>query len=361
MENSGKDKNIEIRDFSIISSAVIKNIADFLLNKISPRAKQILTLRFGLNGNEPKPLSAIGAKLNITRERVRQIEVDSLKKMKKMEKPKEHQMIEKKALEIINSYGGFCEKRKLKEKIKPGLTDSERRCLMIILNSSQNLKFEKADKQLEAYWHISKETNREIIAGFSIEIFNFLRNKKNPIKFADILKFAENLDKTFFQGDLGKKRLRMILSLNKNLQRNILEEWGLKKWNLISGKGSREKAFLVLKKYSEPMHFRILTAKINEHYNEKPTLAQTVHNELIKDDRFVQVGKGTYGLAEWGLMQGTVKDVIIKLLEEKEKAMRSEIITFVLSQKKVKETTIAVNLANQKIFKRDKEGNYFLI
>lgn len=45
----------------------------------------------------------------------------------------------------------------------------------------------------------------------------------------------------------------------------------------------------------KPMHFRDLTEEISSRFNKKVNVA-TCHNELIKDDRFILIGRGKYGL-----------------------------------------------------------------
>jgi len=52
-----------------------------LLNAIDERESTILRLRYGLNGNEPMTLKEIGQHVGLTRERVRQIEIESLAKL----------------------------------------------------------------------------------------------------------------------------------------------------------------------------------------------------------------------------------------------------------------------------------------
>jgi len=55
-----------------------------LLNKIEPREAEVLMLRFGLNGQKPLTLKQIGKKLGLTRERVRQIQKNALKKLNEL-------------------------------------------------------------------------------------------------------------------------------------------------------------------------------------------------------------------------------------------------------------------------------------
>ncbi len=47
---------------------------DKILSKLPTRERKIIEYRFGLNGEEPQSLSSIGEKLNLTKERIRQIE-----------------------------------------------------------------------------------------------------------------------------------------------------------------------------------------------------------------------------------------------------------------------------------------------
>jgi RNA polymerase primary sigma factor len=48
------------------------------------RARRVLALRYGLNGSDPMTLEEIGRRLGLTRERVRQIEIESLKSLAKL-------------------------------------------------------------------------------------------------------------------------------------------------------------------------------------------------------------------------------------------------------------------------------------
>ncbi len=63
-------------------------------------------------------------------------------------------------------------------------------------------------------------------------------------------------------------------------------------WPEIQPKTVRDRIYLALKKKNEPLHFRTIATLINQ-FNTKarPASAPTVHNELIKDGRFVLVGR----------------------------------------------------------------------
>jgi RNA polymerase primary sigma factor len=51
------------------------------LGALPPREREVVTLRYGIDGNEPRTLEEIGRRLGLTRERVRQIELDSLRRL----------------------------------------------------------------------------------------------------------------------------------------------------------------------------------------------------------------------------------------------------------------------------------------
>ena len=355
------EKEVDLTEQEEIKEELLENLVEDLLGNLSVRTRKVLNLRFGLDAKGKHSLNAIGKKMGITRERVRQIEIEGLKKIKKISKSDQYQKIIAKALLRLDFYGGFCEKRKLKEDIKKNLSDEERSYLMIIFNASNEMFFQKATMRAGAFWYDNKNILPKKVFEVEKIVFDFIERSGEPVLFENILKFALEFDQDFFDGETGKRRLRMILLLSRDAKVNILEQWGSRKWDRISGRSSRERAYLVFRKHQEPMHFRQLAVEINKHFKKRETLAQTVHNELIKDTRFVQVGKGIYGLAEWGLARGTVKDLIVKILKEKQKMPKEEIMNFILLHKRVKKTTIEVNLSNQNLFSRDREGHYFLV
>jgi RNA polymerase primary sigma factor len=51
------------------------------LAALSERERQVLVLRYGLDDDEPKTLEQIGRRLGLTRERIRQIEVEALRRL----------------------------------------------------------------------------------------------------------------------------------------------------------------------------------------------------------------------------------------------------------------------------------------
>ncbi len=355
--NSSKD------DFSnvIFSRSDIPSLVYEVLAGLNDRAQRIISIRYGLKG-EPSSLSAIGRKMGITRERVRQIEADSFSKLKEFPKSEKYKLLIKNAIKVIEKKGGFCEKSVLKESLIKEPTSIERNQLIFLLNSSSELHFKKGTLSLKGFWYKEKAFKIDNIIAIHKNLVDFFKKEKEIVDFNMIWKYIQGTSwGSFFEIPEGKERLKMILSLSKIIQNNLLNEWGLSNWRSIAERGSREKAHLVLKKYEKPLHFREITEHINFHWSHKRALPQTVHNELIKDERFVLVGRGIYGLSEWGLSGGTVRDLIVNFFKEKKEPHKKElIIKYVLKRKKVKETTVLVNLANQRYFNKDEAGRYFI-
>src|SRR3989338_7120196 len=123
-----------------------------------------------------------------------------------------------------------------------------------------------------------------------------------------------------------------MMAISKSLDKNVFGEFGLASWAEIHPRGVRDKSYLVLKKEGKPKHFREITQLINDaRFSPRKAHVQTVHNKLIKDNRFVLVGRGIYGLSEWGYEPGTVKEVIASLLRKEGPQSKENIVAHVMS------------------------------
>jgi RNA polymerase nonessential primary-like sigma factor len=65
------------------SYSSLKTDLETLMQDLTPQQKEVIALRFGLNDGKPLTLATIGTQLNISRERVRQIEREALSKLRK--------------------------------------------------------------------------------------------------------------------------------------------------------------------------------------------------------------------------------------------------------------------------------------
>ena len=87
LEDDPSVLRVDLRDYnadldSLVDNAILKSILDDVLGTLTPREEQIIRLRFGLDGDEPKTLEETAKVFNITRERIRQIEAKALRKLR---------------------------------------------------------------------------------------------------------------------------------------------------------------------------------------------------------------------------------------------------------------------------------------
>jgi len=145
--------------------------------------------------------------------------------------------------------------------------------------------------------------------------------------------------------------------MSKAVAKNPLGEWGRASSPNIRTRGVKDYAFLVMRRHGSPMHFKEVADSIGKTFNKKIHYA-TCHNELIKDARFVLVGRGMYALAEWGYKAGIAREVIAEILKRDGPLSKEEVVKKVNKERYFKNNTILVNLANTKYFKKNKSGLY---
>ncbi|MCX6755224.1 MAG: winged helix-turn-helix domain-containing protein [Candidatus Nomurabacteria bacterium] len=145
--------------------------------------------------------------------------------------------------------------------------------------------------------------------------------------------------------------------MSKKVGKNPLGEWGRASSPNVRTRGVKDYAFLVMRKNGEPMHFKEVADAITTTFGKKTHYA-TCHNELIKDSRFVLVGRGMYALAEWGYKTGIAREVIKDILKKDGPLSKEDVVEKVMKERYFKKNTILVNLQNPKFFKKNKNGLY---
>lgn len=334
-----------------------KVIVKKLLATLPERSKAVLEARFGLGITpERTTLEAIGKRYSITRERVRQIENHALGALKKTPAFVEANLAFEELESVIDSLGGIvCEDDLLKFMTKD---PSMQNYIYFLLVLGDPFKYRKEDDEAERCWYVDTE--------LADKVQTALQTLYKGLSDEELIPEGEMIDRLLkeLEGLNNKYRneevLKRWLSISKNIGKNPLGEWGHADSPNVKTKGVRDYAYLAVKKHGSPLHFREVAALIEKMFNRTAHVA-TTHNELIKDDRFVLVGRGMYALKEWGYTSGVVRDVVREILSEKGPLTKEEIIEKVLKERHVKPGTIIVNLQNQKYFKRGKDGRFSLV
>ena len=335
-----------------------KAVSKKLLSQLNPRTRDIVVHRYGLEHPEKMTLESIGKKYDITRERVRQIENFALASIKKSKEFKEHSFVFDELKAIVKELGSVVSEEALMRSISKDPIVQNHIALYLALGD--DFIKHKEDNNFEHHWSIDKDLSEKVhkaLGGLYGSI-----SPEELIKEEELYeKFLSHLEGVIDEYKNNREIINRYLALSKVIGKNQLSEWGHTSSPHIRARGIKDYAFLVLRSAGKPLHFKDVAQQINKTFKKKAHVA-TCHNELIKDSRFVLVGRGMYGLKEWGHAGGVVKDVITQVIEDAGKALtKEEIIDGVLAKRMVKPNTIIVNLQNAKLFKKDKEGRYSLL
>lgn len=333
-----------------------KQVTKQLLAVLPKRAQDVITKRYGLGTDvEKMTLESIGEIYGITRERVRQIENFALKTIRLSDALKEVTSSFEELRAIMVNMGGIVPEREYLEAIADD--KSTQNHLHFFLVVGDMFVKHKEDDEFTHRWTVDQETAKIVHESLrklyaSLEDSELIEESKMIDRFLNHLK---DVNETYKNDEI----IRRWLSISHRIARNPLGEWGVSHSPNVSARGIRDYAFLVLRKHGSPMHFTEVANAISSHFDRKAHIA-TTHNELIKDKRFVLVGRGLYALTEWGYSTGVVRDVIAEILKKNGPLTRDEIIEKVLRERYVKPNTILVNLQNTKYFKKTKEGKFTL-
>lgn len=334
-----------------------KQVIKRLLDVLPERAQEVVISRYGLGkGSEKMTLEAIGNKYGITRERVRQIESAALQSIRKSDTFKDEKVVFDELASFVDFLGGIILEDELLETIAQDKNTQNHIYFLLVL--SDLFKNKKEDAEFRRRWYLEEE--------HSSIVHNALKNLYKSLSDDALISESELINsflnelKDVNQKYRNEEIARRWLSLSKEIGKNPLGEWGVSNSSNVRAKGMRDYAYLSIKRHGSPMHFSEVAKTISELFNRKAHIA-TCHNELIKDKRFVLVGRGLYALSEWGYTKGVVKDVISGILEKEGPLTRKEIIDKVSRERYVKDNTILVNLQDSNFFKRDKDGTYSIV
>ncbi len=337
------------------------------LEGLPQRTANVVERRFGLNplvgGGKRETLEMIGKSHGLTRERVRQIEKDGFFEIRSH--IEEHQDISQNFKRILKSFGNFKEEKSFFASLTEEKFQNHIFFLLTIYNDFQRIP---ESKSLRSFWTIDK--NSAVLAKKIIkQTIGYLEKQKEPMalkKFFNLQELGKPVRNFKGEEKLKKKNIsnqffQSSIEISKEIQKSPSGLYGLKNWLEINPRGIKDRAYLVLKEEKTPLHFRRVADLIEKLPFPSLKIIQiaTVHNELIKDGRFVLVGRGLYALKEWGYEQGAVKDVIIEILKgSKIPLFKKEILNKVLKKRFVKGNTVLLNLNNKNYFFKDDEGRY---
>jgi DNA-directed RNA polymerase delta subunit len=336
-----------------VAAALKTAISDILSVIDQEREREIITRRFGLFERR-ETLEQIGELLGITRERVRQLEKAILIRLKiaaEEGKIPAVQDIERLVVRDLSENGRVARVQDIAARLTETAATAETKAHIAFLSelSPKLVVINENDN----YYHgvgIAENGDEKKIRSEVDTSVKTIKKHAEPVEIEtlhDMLSYE------------SPSQVRALASLSKLLA-SLKDVWGLVKWPTVNPKNILDKIYVILADNGKPMHFSDIAKHIkSSDFKRKDVTTQAIHNELIKDKRFVLIGRGIYALDSWGYSKGTVSDIITKVLKKAgEPLHRDEIVKRVLKSRQVKETTILLNLQSKAEFKRVAKATY---
>lgn len=391
------DQIIDNKKAEEVNNLDAVEIINSLFAKLTDRERDVLIRRYGLHSGKKETLESIGQAHELTRERIRQIETSSIKKLQNLKSLNAHvDNLKKVVSQLLEEHSGMMEKEYLlnslasfssggfRNKNHDEMVHKNYLNFLITkllhgefeeINSSKHFKpayklkyrdikhlEEIAEELVGIIYEVKEIFETEELIGKAQKIDSYHKNKEK-LTGENVIDISSVLKNDFFEEDPdtinSNKPIYSILKAMKRVEQNRFGHWGVHNSREIKPKTINDKIYLILKNNEKPMHFAEIADYINKiSFDHKIANAATVHNELILDSKYVLVGRGLYGLKEWGFKKGTVTDVISDILNQVGKPIsRNEIINKVLEKRVVKKATIILALMNRDRFVRI-DGGY---
>lgn len=333
----------------------VEQIVNDILGTIDrEREREIVSRRYGLFDRK-ETLEQIGELLGITRERVRQLEKAVVQKLKAQGEGGELPHISEVQtafVTAINDMGKVVRVRNLSEVFTEENSKLDQARIAFLAQLCPELTVIDDNDHFHNAVAVSVHHDEKKVKEMVTKLIDTIKEHGEP---AEIKTFATKA------GHTDNKHTESLASVSKHLA-TLNNRWGLIKWPMVNPKNIRDKIYVILKEHGKHMHFNEISEAIKgSDFKRKDVTTQAIHNELIKDKRFVLIGRGIYALKEWGYSKGTVADIIADVLKKAEEPLhRDEIVKRVLESRYVKETTILLNLQGKPQFKRVAKATYTL-
>ncbi len=341
-----------------------------VLKNLNEREKDVILKRYGIF-NKSETLEDIGKDYGLTRERVRQIQNQALRKILPI--LKEHQEIERimeKTKALLGSMGVKKETSfhlLLKENLN--LSEVNLKIYRFFALYSEKVIFHPADDDFHSFYARDQEIYTAARHTLKKLYLYFLENHQELFPQEKVIEISKKEIKLHLKKEPTPEEILDFLKILKHLAKNPFHDWGLKTHPFIVPTCLKDKIFLILKQEGKPLHYSQIYQKLNQLKEIKEEIIdpswqkeyniESLKNELIKHEDFVFVGKGTYGLKEWNLIPGSAKALMLEYLKIKKKVTRAELWQYLSSLRPIKKSSYYVYLKKLKP-KLKTEGNYLI-
>jgi DNA-directed RNA polymerase delta subunit len=351
------EKKINVEEGKVnLSSTKLQSVLEYC----KPAEQYVLVEKYGLVSWKAKPMQQIGKEFDMSRERIRQILNKSLTKVRRLlSQHSELESIIEQARELVKENNFMMKEEDLINKLLDNKVWLDYNELLLILSSDYDLYYIHRNKRFIKFFYI-EPVFEELLNDIHDTIYSLIKENKAPISEDKIFYKMKNLFSSKFQRNQSIKDVLDNEDFYKNiilLSRYLYTLDGLVWFAThaeVNPKTMKLKIEYVLSQAGSPLHYEEIAKRVKDTFNLESIKVPTIHNELVKNKEFINVGMWTYGLASWGYNGENTLEAIKAILAKAWRPMKtSEIAKEVLKERLVKEVTILLVLQkHQDIFER---------
>ena len=343
-------------DETDLRTSTISGALEYLLQELGPRQARVLDLRYGLKDGKRRTLEEIGLEFEVSRERVRQIQVKALRRLNHPSKRKYLEVISTLLENVFQKAGGILRESEILSRL--GITTignfHPAGLFRFVLQLSSKFVeigdeiWALAEYPLRYIPTVVENAVRLLEARRSRMRFNILVSEIKRV--SSITEAVPTLDSLFIEACIKAGPEVEVMS----------DGWcGLTKWRTRY----LDETVQVLRDEGKPLHYTVITKRVNDLLSNKRVSDHSVHALLQRWEAiFVRVEPGTYGLREWGLKSHPYYLRLIEaVLKQAGKPLAAnEIIRCVSEVRPCKESTALMYLTLNERFVRLESGEFAL-
>lgn len=279
---------------------------------LTERQREVLRWRFGLTNGQVLTLKEAGERLDVTRERVRQIETKALRYLQRSERKRIVSPLLERIHDTVVVAGGVLGEAELADALVDIADIGDihpQGALRLLLETSEKLSRVKG---IQA-WCLPQLC--DLIPDVGLQVIEVLRQALAPMPCEELLRrVRQTLRRDDQPNAQYDKFILACIRVNEKLIERDEGSIGLATWE----HHWQDDIVLALRRLGQPTHYTAIADTINtSQQNGQQVTARAVHNLLMRyPDIFVWIGrKGTYGLSEWGIERSiSYADALTRIL-----------------------------------------------
>jgi len=336
-----------------------------LFSLLNSRYYPMMEFRHGLRTGKKVTLEETAKQFGVTRERIRQIESLAIDQVKIQLSKTGSPWLFQKIREKIEARGGFISQSRLTDELRHEFKNTiySIEGILEFFNKvfDGELSTDHDDVKIVyvltlSGWSTSSYDKDQILqtANKTLEI---LSTAELPIQWADLFSVLVREDGLLTLDEHLAHAISLCLIDTQKIQRQMDGSW------FKFEKGTRyNRIIYIMRQIGQPAHFSEISDMYDEIYSDQPLSEHGVHTVLSGRNEFVRVGRGKYGLPEWGLHDdGNVSNAVLRILvNHKHPMFLADITDEVLKTWDVQSSAVISAIDSDARFSKTDDGKIWL-